>query len=185
MEPQTRLEVDRRWTGAQVPPAERARVDLHHGIEGHLAVRVDAPFHDDPAPSAPVGWTDGLWEHEVVELFIAGPGGYLELEVGPHGHHLALFFERVRVRTDQRLELPPFEVTRTAGRWQVELCVPTRWLPAGANRACAFAVHGVAPDRVHLTSHRLPGAKPDFHQPDAFPAVTLRDPRGVDEDRLG
>ena len=61
----------------------------------HFSVLIDAPFHGDAAPPGMVhgGAYDGLWEFEVVELFIVHDANneqceYLELELSPHGCHL-------------------------------------------------------------------------------------------------
>ncbi|MGC8774200.1 MAG: UDP-N-acetylmuramate dehydrogenase [Chlorobaculum sp.] len=54
-------------------------------------------------PAAPEGaFVDRLWEHRVSELFIGDGGGsgqYLELEVTPQGHWLAIRFDAPRQRT--------------------------------------------------------------------------------------
>ena len=52
------------------------------------------------APS-PGGFTDGLWQYSVSELFIAGVQGkgYLEFEMTPDGHWVALRFESRRKRS--------------------------------------------------------------------------------------
>ena len=84
------LEISQTWQGSPVPKADTIRLEL--GVSGaHLTIDVDAPFYGDPRPSGPPGPTDGLWNYEVVEIFIAGVGPeYLEIELGPHGHHLVL-----------------------------------------------------------------------------------------------
>ncbi len=49
---------------------------------------------------APAGFTDGLWQYGVSELFIAGVpgGGYLEFEMTSEGHWVALRFDTPRQR---------------------------------------------------------------------------------------
>lgn len=61
----------------------------------HFSVHIDAPFHHDAAPPGMIHGDayDGLWEFEVVELFLMHDVGndtfeYLELEFSPHGCHL-------------------------------------------------------------------------------------------------
>ena len=69
-----------------------------------ITIKVDAPFYNDPAPpersvqdSSGDPQKDkalmGLWDYEVVEAFFLSSKTqqYLEVEVGPHGHHLVLF----------------------------------------------------------------------------------------------
>lgn len=58
--------------------------------ERGLVFEMWAPWWQNPAPSSAPSSLWGLWEHEVLEVFIVGDSGYLELEVGPHGHHLLL-----------------------------------------------------------------------------------------------
>lgn len=56
-----------------------------------------------PSSIAPGSFVDGLWQYGVSELFIGkgdGEGGYLEFEVTPDGHWLALAFDAPRVRAD-------------------------------------------------------------------------------------
>ena len=69
-----------------------------------IIFEVDAPFYNDPAPPEPSDKKSdidskndkalmGLWDYEVVEAFFlcSKSEQYLEVEVGPHGHHLVLF----------------------------------------------------------------------------------------------
>ena len=132
-------------------------------------MRVDAPFHGDPAPPGPPGRRPGLWEFEVVELFLVGSGGrYLELEVGPHGHFLALELEGIR-RLSRDDVLPAWECRIAEGRWRGELRIGLDRLPVGVDRWNAFAIHGEGKERRYLAAHPLPGEAPDFHQPERFP----------------
>ena len=63
----------------------------------------------------PVGPTDKLWRHGVVELFILGPGGhYTEIEL-PLGHHLVLMLDGVRSPVATGLPMA-FEVQIADGR---------------------------------------------------------------------
>ena len=69
-----------------------------------ITIAVDAPFHNDPRPTDANlshknssgdsnGSFMGLWDYEVVEAFFLSSetNQYLEVELGPHGHHLVLF----------------------------------------------------------------------------------------------
>ena len=62
--------IDRLWDGRVAHPGEVARLELTRTPDG-LEVFVDAPYHGDRAPPSEPGPTDGLWEYEVVELFLA------------------------------------------------------------------------------------------------------------------
>jgi hypothetical protein len=154
------LRVDRTWWGAPAEPDEVALVRVEAGPRG-LGVAVDAPLHGDPPPASPPGRADGLWEHEVVELFVRGSGGgYAELEVGPHGHHLFLTFREERERTASH----PLEVAwlpAHPGRWAAETTIPWTLLPPSPWTGNAHAIHGVGPDRRYLSwSPQVP----DFHR---------------------
>ena len=185
------LEIALTWDGEPVPADEVAMVSVANtGPEapaGSLIVRVDAPFHGDPAPPGAPGPTPGLWEFEVVELFIAESGAdsapdsplndevrYLEIELSPHGHHLVLRLRAVRQVVEQGLELEyRAEIDASTGRWTGEAVVPGAWLPPAPHRVNAFAIHRQGNGRRYLAWSPLPGPKPDFHQPARFPLVAL------------
>ena len=76
-----------------------AKTDTTPGI----ILRINAPFYNDPVPNKSgddINDSDsvdnrafmGLWDYEVVEAFFlcSKTQQYLEIEVGPHGHHLVL-----------------------------------------------------------------------------------------------
>ncbi len=153
----------------------------------HLRVECTAPLHGDPPPPGLSGPTPGLWNHEVVELFLfgsrddgsRGAGGsgarawYLELELGPRGHYLALQFTDVRVR----LERAPIEIdyraTIDGARWRGRALVARALLPDGLARYNAHAIHGLGPRRRYLSAIPAPGsAAPDFHQPERSASLT-------------
>ena len=168
-----RLDIKQKWNGR--PSTKREQVIVAIEDDGdNLKIVVDAPFHGDPAPEAPPGSTPGLWNHEVVELFIAGPdGAYLELEFGPYGHFLALSFSDVRVQSGGPHELR-YRTVVLKHSWIGTASVPRSLLPAGPHRVNATAIHG-HPERRRrfLSAQVLPGDGPDFHQPEHFRAVEL------------
>lgn len=163
------LVVARTWDGVPVGPDEAVQLRLRREGDA-LRVRVEAPFHGDPAPPGAPGPCDGLWNHEVVELFLAGSGpGYLEIELGPHGHHLVL--QLAGVRRVQASALPlDYRVERTpqGTRWRATARVPAAWLPPGPLRGNAYAIHGLGTARRYLAASPVPGDAPDFHRPDCF-----------------
>lgn len=154
---------------------------MHLGFErdGALRIVVDAPSHGDPPPPGKPGPTPGLWNYEVVEVFLAESSDssetvrYLEIELSPHGHHLVLRFEGVRNVVGQGMDLEyRARIDRAAGRWTGEALLPNDWLPPGPLRVNAFAIHGVGERRRFLVSSPLPsGDAPDFHQPLEFPKL--------------
>lgn len=161
------------WDGHPLPAAARALVQLASDGED-LLLRVLAPFEHDPRPPGPPGPTAGLWNHEVVELFVAGEGAaYVEVEIGPFGHHLVLLLADVRRPSAERLPL-----ALTTGRygethWAAEARLPRAWLPPPPHRLNAYRIHGPPTDRRYLCHAPLPGPAPDFHQPARFPTATL------------
>ena len=72
-----------------------------------IIFKIDAPFYNDPAPKSVAEEQNpenqsrdgkslmGLWDYEVVEgfFFSSKTQQYLEVEFGPHGHHLVLFLQ--------------------------------------------------------------------------------------------
>ena len=77
-----------------------------------------------------------LWEHEVVEIFIAGEDGhYLELEFGPWGHYLALTFSDVRQILDDSCHLDHFSIEhcpndkKNRRNWISSSIIPNKYLP--------------------------------------------------------
>jgi len=162
-----RLEIARTWDGTAIDPAEIIGLELT--VTGQdLQVAVEAPFHRDPPPKGPPGPTDALWEHEVVELFIAGEGtNYLEIELGPHGHHLVLMLADIRTPAASGLPIK-FQATAHGTRWSGLALIPLAYLPPGPHRINATAIHGSGSQRRHLSVCALPGAAADFHQPAHF-----------------
>ncbi len=170
-----RFRIARLWTGEPAEDAEAVELELFLDQGRNLQVRIEAPYHGDPAPRQPPGPLDGLWEFEVVEVFLVGPDGrYTEAEFGPHGHHLVLRLEAPRAVRDRGHEIV-FETSRSNRRWEGSATLPCRLLPGEICRIGLFAIHGTGPRRRYLSAHRLAGSSPDFHQPADFPAVSALD----------
>jgi hypothetical protein len=171
-DPPLQIDVETLWNGRPATARERVIV-LFGGDEHTLEITIDAQFHGDPAPDAPAGRLDGLWEHEVVEVFIGGAGSrYIELEFGPYGHHLALALDPVRVRVEEDLPVR-FRTLITRDLWSGRATLGRALLPPGPHTLNVTAIHGRGPRRRHLSWRPLPGAVPDFHQPAAWAPVTL------------
>lgn len=164
------------WDGSPCRDDERAVVSVERVPDGSLLIHIDAPFHDDPPPTAEPGSTDKLWEHEVVELFVLGDGDrYTELEVGPHGHFLVLRFEGQRTNgtSGHPLEV---SVARSEGRWTGTARLAAELLPPGEVgdlRGNAYAIHGVGEGRRYLAWTPVPGPHPDFHRLKHFAPLGL------------
>jgi hypothetical protein len=172
------ISINQDWRGAPAESNERVRLALSRASDPlgaarpDLFIEIDAPYHDDPPPPGAGGPMPGLWDFEVVELFLLGEGQrYLELEFGPHGHWLALELEGARniVRTEKSSDLVRFEVERSANRWRGRARVSGTLLPTPVSHANAYAIHGTAQERRYLAWAPVPGRAPDFHQLDRFP----------------
>ena len=174
-------EVGFTWDGTPIPADERARVTLQPpgaagGRAGMLTLQVEAPYFGDPAPESPPGRTDladALWENEVVELFVTGlapagePTPYLEIELGPHGHYLALQLSGVRHPVASGLALD-WRVQLEQDRWRGVAEVPLALLPPRPSRFNVYAIHGVGAARRYLAMTPVPGPQPDFHRLELF-----------------
>lgn len=166
--------IDHDWRGAPAGTNERVVLTLsraNNDVGCDLLVDIDAPFHGDASPSSAAGPTQGLWDFEVVELFLLGAGDrYLELEFGPHGHWLALELEGRRniVRTENSQRAVQFEAMRSAGRWRGTARIDASLLPDDLARANAYAIHAASDARRYLAAFPSPGSAPDFHRLEHF-----------------
>jgi hypothetical protein len=133
-------------------------------VKDLLWISIDAPWHGDTPPLDPVGPTWELWNHEVVEVFIAGPDErYLEIEFGPHGHHLVLQLDGVRNVIARELPFT-YSVEREGERWRGEAMIHWELLPEEPHRMNAHAIHGAPEKRTHASLHPSLGDAPDFHR---------------------
>ena len=180
---EARLVVDQLWEGTPLAESLQATVILVDRPGRGIDVRLDAPHHHDPRPAVPPGRLDGLWAYEVVELFLLGHDErYLEIEVGPGGHYLALAFAGRRVRVDEdvpirvEVERGPRDTEGTAGRWTAGIRVSEASLPPGwreGGRRCnAYTIHGPSDARRYAVAQVLGTDEPDFHAIAAFASLT-------------
>ena len=160
------------WDGAPSPTGEHVRLTLAWD-SARAELQVEAPFHGDPPPPGPPGAHPGLWDFEVVELFLLGEDErYLEIEVGPHGHHWVLELHGPRRVVREGLPLA-LEVERQGELWRARAEFPCAWLPPGLFAASACAIHGEGSRRRYLSASPLPGSRPDFHQLSGFAPLDL------------
>jgi hypothetical protein len=168
---QRRLTIEQTWDAVPIPETAQVVLSLRTPPTGGLGVTIEAPFYADPPPDGPPGPRWGLWDHEVVELFLVGQDGqYLEAEFGPHGHHLVLRLSGPRQIVEREITVPYIAEIR-GDRWRGEAHLPASLLPSPVVRANAFAIHGEGEARRHLAWSPVPGPRPDFHQPSCFPLV--------------
>lgn len=170
----SKLHLDHLWNG-NVCPDDRlwADVEISQNKEG-IIVRVQAPMLlEQTIPDAPMGSrVEGLWNFDVVELFLVGAGHqYLELELGAGGHFLILAFDSIRHRSNSYESFQPIvRFEKTAEKhWVSEVTLPWKIIPENVRALNAFAIMA----GQFLSYGALPGNEPDFHQPDFFPAASL------------
>jgi hypothetical protein len=171
-----RLSLHQLWNGTPAPAGAGGPVHIDLSAT-RLALSWDLalPSPVRIPPSKP-GFTDGLWDFDVLELFLrpaADPARYLELEFGPGGHWLALAFSGVRRRSAEIRGLgPALHNDLTGTRWHGRAELPLSGLEPHAGpppwTGLLTAVLGNGAGRLHLAWPRLPGERPDFHQPAAW-----------------
>jgi hypothetical protein len=162
-----RLCIGQTWDGHALAEDERASVTLRLG-DAELLVEVEAPFHDDPRPPEPAGARDALWDFGVVEIFLLGEAArYLEIELGPFGHHLVLQLRGARHIEASGLPLE-FTAHRRGARWRGLARVPVAYLPPGLHACNAYAIHGPPERRRYLAAYPAEGSEPDFHRLESF-----------------
>jgi len=168
-----RLAIRHCWDGTPAPVEAWIQLDVRLR-DGDLEINFCAPYYGDEIPKGPRGRCPRLWEHEVVELFLLGENGrYLEIELGPHGHYLALLLHGRRnvVRDDLRLS-PTIEIIGDHGGrsyWRAHLVVGQALIPRGWDRINAYAIHGGGVmERQYLAHAPTLGSVPDFHRLEIF-----------------
>lgn len=168
-----KLPVSRYWSGEPCGDASYcAQVWLSHSEAG-VKIQVEAAVLEEQL--IPEGSTDkpfdGLWDYDVVELFLVGENGhYLEVELGAGGHWLVLSFDAVRHRSNSHLDL---EAVRTfekdATTWKSSIVIPWELIPQPVKSLNAYAIC----QGSFLAYNPVPGVIADYHQPETFPAASL------------
>ncbi len=128
--------------------------------------------------AAPGSFTEGLWEYDVAELFLANPefGTYLEFNLAPNGAWWAAKFDSIRVRSDAQPAFEDAVSTFSEGfaqeGWCAALSVPLDLLgrELGYSESTLGNVTAIlnTPRQTFHTVAKLPGDEPDFHQPAGF-----------------
>lgn len=158
------------WDGGPALPSEEVVLDVRWPQDPgeDFVFKLTAPWWGDPKPDGPVGPRPGLWDYEVVEVFVLGPDEqYTEIEVGPHGHHLVLRLHGRRNVVESALPLS-VTIDRTETHWVADVRLRAELLPPRPWTWNAYAIHGVAQGRRYLALYGAPGPAPDFHRLDLF-----------------
>jgi hypothetical protein len=179
-------------SGTTFEQTEAPHIRLSLLEHGDLLIEGRAPYKNNPTPQAPFGRLWGLWDYEVLEVFIYGDHDeYIELEFGPWGHYLALYFQGVRSLKREEVYLKNLRSWRVEGRvgyesqWGFSCILKREVLPQkihdqsqdtwGINAFWCF--NDLEGNRHFCCAHPLPGETPDFHQPKDFPKYPLEQNR--------
>lgn len=160
------LTIAHTWNGHALEPRQHVKLELEWRYNG-LMLDLLAPYYADPAPDAPAGPTDGLWDYEVVEVFLANGENYTEIELGPHGHYLVLCLNGYR-QCVSKLHAIRYKHYHAPGLWMATALVPWELIPAGPWTFNAYAIHGQHEQRQYLAHFPVTGSQPDFHRLDCF-----------------
>eukprot|EP00730_Choanoeca_flexa_P004219 TRINITY_DN11634_c0_g1_i2.p1 TRINITY_DN11634_c0_g1~~TRINITY_DN11634_c0_g1_i2.p1 ORF type:complete len:157 (+),score=23.16 TRINITY_DN11634_c0_g1_i2:2-472(+) len=111
------------WDSKALKSNDQVKLKIEPDQAGQqLKFHIDAPFYNDPPPPHEVESTPQLWDYEVVEAFFLGKDDrYLEIEVGPAGHYIALELHGSRnlVRDHMPLEVTT-KIAHDAGEWEID-----------------------------------------------------------------
>lgn len=167
------LKIDRLWNGQDCPDLScHAQVWISHSEKG-LTIQAESAIRPDK--KVPEASTDkpmeGLWEYDVVEVFLVAENGhYLEIELGVGGHWLVLGFDDVRHRSNSYPDVQ-LERSFTIGdkTWKSSIVIPWNMLPQPVKGLNAYAICG----GQFLAYNPVPGEAPDYHQPAIFPRAEI------------
>jgi len=165
------------WNGEPVGPrCTPIHISLKKGEDG-LIMEVKAPYFRDPPPPGSAGkpfWE--LWDYEVVEaFFLNDKDQYLEVELGPHGHHLTLLLNGRRKISRHSLSLD-VSTEIVGNTWTAKALIPREYFPPQVTKWNAFAIHGTGTNRTYEALYpvddKIP--QPDFHSLEYFREIDLR-----------
>lgn len=173
------LGLTRDWHGRALNPPMGFAVATDTTNLWFLATR-DAPAICRPG-AEPGAFTEGLWEWDVAEFFLAdqASGTYLEFNLAPNGAWWAAKFTAPRVRAKSQ---PDFQYVvtshsqeKTGNAWCAAISMPLDFLVCeislGAHTTANVTAILNSPHQTFHSASKLPSLKPDFHQPEAFPRL--------------
>jgi len=149
-------------------------------------------FNDPPAPKEPAngGYLNDLWAYEVFEVFFANDQDqYLEVEVGPHGHWLALLLhgQRKAFNLGKNLNIS-IHNTIKGRKWNSVFEIPLAYFPANVTKFNAYAIHGSEDKDRHYealypVTNNKSDDKPDFHRLQYFKPIDIQKliPQGLND----
>ena len=173
--------MERDWYGEHVGVSAAFTVALDQEDLWFIASREQKPM---VLPDAlPHEFTPELWRYDVAELFIKDMSSdrYLEFNLAPNGAWWSAEFKRARLRSSAD-DIPIQGVKTYAkesarGGWQAAASIPRSYLKAafgfGEGTALNVAFILNSPQQAFLSMAKMPGPKPDFHQPHYFEQIEL------------
>jgi hypothetical protein len=169
------------WHGNACSPAAEVALVVDPACLWLLARRA-SPARPDPG--ARLGdFREGLWQHDVAELFIAAADRqrYLEFNVSPNGAWWFAGFAAPRERIAEHClpEIRTEAFAHAAGGWAAALGIPLDFLNQhvawGPDSALNVTLILDSPDQRFLTATDLGHGAPDFHRPERFSAIEWQD----------
>ncbi len=168
---------DTDWFGksARKPVSALLATDEHHlwfggEAEGEFDFDADLSAND---------FIKGLWEKDLVELFLynEGNGRYLELNLSPAGAWWGAVFSAPRMQVAEwRPTAARAYSIRGPKKWRSALCLPwdeiRKELGGGVTHANLTAITGT-PEQQFFTLSDLGQGEPDFHLPLYFQPITF------------
>lgn len=164
-----------------------------------IIIEVDAPFYNDPPPPPPSTPSSSLssspykyehlYKHEVVEIFLSSfcdnekdndndsssptdtSRPYLEVQLGPHGHYMIVYFTNEGDFANQDLgieldTLPLTTIDHSLSRWHSRLILPNYLLPDSITVTTADDLDqsGVACHMWSMNAFAIHNRFPNEHQ---------------------
>jgi hypothetical protein len=175
--------IDHDWSGRLAPAHRATRVDLlwnQSALFARFTCAQGEPLVTRAQPDLGAK-VMGLWDHDVVEIFIApdlaDPHHYFEFEVAPTGEWLDVELRWFPDRRDSNWAYA--SAMRTAARVNEDSVIMAMELPwaafgrtapsAGERWSCnLFRCVGAGPTRGYLAWRPTHTATPAFHVPQAF-----------------
>lgn len=183
------VRLTRYWSGTEAPPSRHAEARMlwsDRALLVRFVCRQAEPLVVGSHPEL-TRKTQGLWDRDVCELFIAPgsavPRRYLEFEAAPTGEwlDLAIRYEEGERRTDWNFNSGMTTAARIdEGSITIAFSIPwtafereprstERW------RANLFRCVGRDPDRGYLAWQPTRTPQPNFHIPEAFGWLHFQD----------
>jgi hypothetical protein len=171
------------WFGAASPWKPEIWLQVEGDTLNYCFRAQKTPLCDEKMESG--SFVEGLWEKDVAELFLSGPGeSYQEINISPTGAWWSALFRGYRERS-QTVEFPvEIEVERADNFWQVSFSTAVENLDAWSGlqrpeyRASPTAIlHGPEPSFFAWNWNPNKDGEPDFHRKDLLKPLSWNEQR--------